>query len=826
MKVPTSLAVLIIVLFLMGAVGIGYYQYRQVAVPPEVPVISDSLAFHTEEEWTVLQISQFLADFGTLKSKEGKPKSVVVHKLPSSEEAGHYELKWEGKKETVSLATGVWNPATYKTWAKSLLLPSDPVSPSLSSLACAETLLNPDFKVLAAENERLSKFLSEHPASAAGHLQAALLVGTIALNDYSGMFCDLRIPLNRMTSHLAAADALGMQPGDPARQLAEGLLLTLCGQQADALTSVAAWPEEREMKEWKAILRLRNTWDWREGRSSALAGSPALRREYFRALSHALDVANAMEFFKESGVQPDIAYWRIANERPLSVQQGHLFSKPILGFELEESAKAAKHFGISVSEKNLDWINEYLDTPEGSPVVEDGKTIQVAGRNLFAGYHQRHLMQGGQKLYGFLNDKWGVPDKSKELENFIEDKLPNLRYKPFLLRMIAREDDARRKANVSCEAIIHKTPEMVTPELWASLRKNEDDEEVLSSPDFHAWFHPEVPQGTAFETGDRLFSIGVGDENNDGWLRKLWERAPYSYRLAMHNAYLENGRSYTNLSGAIVEKWLGPQVVISLKAMQRLAACYEGQPDLYEAAMKKAAVLDPDIYLKLGAYFECRGMEEKAAEYYMQAFEKANNRVWMANCSLWLVKYLFQKNDRATAEKVAEDAAEVYSYGGLEAYQWLMEAEDRWDKALETAVKIDKRYNDDKPCCEIACLIRLNKLAPIKAAAAGFREKTSHTFPNGVQEVKLTDFSIPPKTGVLIKSSNQSMVPFGLEKGMVIVALDGYRTDTLNQYFVIRSLSDDPNLRLIVWDGSSYRVSEGKLPERRFGVDMGDYVSK
>lgn len=827
MKISASLAVAIIAVVLLGIAGIGYYQYRQLVDPTED---GDSRAFYTEEEWTAREITQFLADMGAFsKTRKGPLKPVKIRKKPAATEGpSSLEVSCGGKKIEFSVAEGIWNPATYAGWAKEVFAKADPATPETSSQECAKTLLDPSLKTFFAENRRISDFLNEHPASAMGQLQAAILVGTIALNDFSGAFSDVRVPLNRMTAHLAVADALGMPANDPMRQLAEGIRLTLCGQQADALKEIASWPEGAVPADWSAILRLRNTLDWREGRAAALTGSTALRNEYFRALVLAIDASAGVDFLKESGAKPSAALWRIANEESLSVSNGHAFTKPILGIEIEEASTGAKEFGVAVSKENLDWMKEYLDTPEGSPVVVDGekRQIEVAGRNLFAGSQQRQFMQGGQKLFTFLNDNWGVPDAARELESFLNGKLPALRYKPFLTRMNARTNQGRVAANAPLEVIIREHPEMVTPCLWSSLRRDEDGEKILSGPDFHAWFHPEVPVGTAFESGARLTQIGVGDENNEPWMRTLWECAPYSFPLAMHNAYLENGRTYDNLNGDILGKWLAPQVDFNLRAMRRLARSYKEQPELYEPAMKKVAALDPDYYLEMGEYFKERKLDEKAVTYYLEGFEKANDRVWMANDARWLVEYLFLKNDREMAAKVANEAAEVYSYDGLAAYMWLMEAEGQWDKALETAKKIDERYGKSGPAEELASLLRLQQQAPEKAAAAGLEEMSTRMFPSGMIRASLADFAGPPEKGVIFRGSTPQMVPFGLGKGMVVVALNGYRTDNFAQYQIIRALSSDPEMSLIVWDGKAYRVCEGNLPGRRFGVDMVDYSIK
>ncbi len=61
---------------------------------------------------------------------------------------------------------------------------------------------------------------------------------------------------------------------------------------------------------------------------------------------------------------------------------------------------------------------------------------------------------------------------------------------------------------------------------------------------------------------------------------------------------------------------------------------------------------------------------------------------------------------------------------------------------------------------------------------------------------------------------------------MIIVALDGYRTDTFEQYTMVRSMKTEPLMRLVVWDGQKYSELNPEVDGRRFGVDMGDYVAR
>lgn len=809
-------------LLVIGVGAGGCKRSPQESVAPAKTQERRLSAGQTEESWLVGQVSSYIRDLGEFGRKteiEFENRGRVL----TSTGVG-YEFGVGGRIHVVSMETGLWTPVSYAALAKELAGEAEMVAPELSDTEFARVLLSPGLGVLLEQNKRLSDFLSEHPASSAGHVQAALLLGVIALNDYSGTFRDVRIPLNRMVAHLAIADALGIASDSDGRRLAELLRLTLCGLQSEALLQLRDFHPKGDgaLGEWAVILRLRNTCDWRMNREKALAGSDALKQEYFRALVRSVGAGAGLQFLKDAGVSSGVGYTRIANETRLSVAQGHAFTRAGLSMELAESAAAAKAFGIDAESKGLSWFKTYAGTPEGSPVTE-GSRVEVAGRNLWAGYHQRNVMQATHRLFVFLNDNWGVREEAGKLDAFVRNTLPETRYTPFLKRLMARTDAARRAANTQCEPVIRERPELVMPALWVSLRENEDGRNVLSCPDHHAWFNPEVLPGTAFEVDERLYQIGVGDENDNAWMKEVWSRAPYGYIVARYNAYHENGDSYDNMPPAVAEKWLGTLTGFNAKAARLLARSHRGDPEKYQIAMEKAAQLDPDLYLEMAEFLESRGLHDKAGAAYLVAFEKAEDRVHMANESLPLVKFLYQKGDMVTAEKVAAAAAEVYSYRGLEAHMWLLEQKGDWKAALTTARKIDDRYNEE-PISLAACLARYSVKDPVAAKAGGHDKVIARFFPAGMKRVDVADFSGAPKKGVRINGDSKLMRPFGLSEGMVIVALDGVQTDNFKQYQVVRELSSEPAMSLIVWDGTGYRKSEGLLPGRRFQIDMGDYA--
>jgi hypothetical protein len=43
---------------------------------------------------------------------------------------------------------------------------------------------------------------------------------------------------------------------------------------------------------------------------------------------------------------------------------------------------------------------------------------------------------------------------------------------------------------------------------------------------------------------------------------------------------------------------------------------------------------------------------------------------------------------------------------------------------------------------------------------------------------------------------------------------------------MVRSMTSNPLMKLVVWDGQKYSEVTPSVDDRRFGVDMGDYVAR
>ena len=183
------------------------------------------------------------------------------------------------------------------------------------------------------------------------------------------------------------------------------------------------------------------------------------------------------------------------------------------------------------------------------------------------------------------------------------------------------------------------------------------------------------------------------------------------------------------------------------------------------------------------------------------------------------MSYLEDHGKADQALSIAQMAAEVYSFSGLEVMATLMERRGKLKEAENYFEKIEERYENKEPL--VAFYVRQRAADPEyeKHAAAGQRT----IFPDGMKKATLADFQEPPKVGTILNGNNRYVAAAKLKAGDVVVALDGYRTDTQVQYQYIRGLSSqDEPLKLIVWDGIRYRETTANPPKRRFNIDLND----
>ena len=88
--------------------------------------------------------------------------------------------------------------------------------------------------------------------------------------------------------------------------------------------------------------------------------------------------------------------------------------------------------------------------------------------------------------------------------------------------------------------------------------------------------------------------------------------------------------------------------------------------------------------------------QDQAVEAYQKAVDLAPGRVGVSNSVDWLVNYYYDHNNTKKALEVADMAADVYSYRGLETKAKLMERMKNYVEAEKLYAAIDERYDDKR----------------------------------------------------------------------------------------------------------------------------------
>lgn len=793
--------------------------------------------FQSESQFIVEAIVSDLAEqmysAATHRLPEKKYFSVSATEKPGSPpDAPMYELqinldqKHAGLKLDLNVNGPIWSPVVYHDLAAALAQ-----SVGLNAGAANKTgdtallakLLDGTPETIEQENQALSDALEKDFTNPELHEQAALLLGAFLLRDHSGHFFEIRSPLSRMTAHLAMAHFLsGTNTYDVNGQLAEAMLLTLIGDEAPALEQLdAIVTNNAAVTPMVRALRTRNTGDYRPlGEADGLSRIECI--EWFSALSDYVAAPVAWPKLNDSQ-QQTIDFVRAANQESYSVEIGHQLLRVSIPLELQEINSVyelSHHEKLSRGRlvKTLNELPERCFSSESSGAVH----VRVIGWGQWAMFFQRHLCHAIQQNFNFMYRKWAVHDDAKEFAAKCEREFGGLRLYPFVRRFNCTDVESYHKSVDDGLKVTVATPHLVPAGCWNYLWFRVSFAEwyhPYSNLRLNEWHNHNPPPGTVYDLNPRLNQPSlINRPDAVARFEKLRELAPYDCRIS--NFILE--KKYNNRPTYDQAMALYAAVLpYSVFALGTVAKTVHDQPDQYEKLMLQAAELNPACYYDLGDYALNHTNEDKATKYIDKACDTDPDSVRVANHAEWRVRYYLKKGQTEKAREIADFAGEVYSSRGLTAKAVFMETTTNYDGAFEWFAKIEERYDNPSPL--IAFCQRYKALTGDTRFDAELQKRVKKLFPKGMEKASLGDFHAAPTDGVSIRQQNDLLLTAGLKQGDVIVALNGIRVHTFAQYCYVRDSQDTPELDLIVWQGNAYHEIKSSPPNRRFGVDFGDY---
>jgi hypothetical protein len=849
-RAKTVLAIACTVLFALLAWRTGLMERAPRPAPvvrPRPPVAFES-PWKTEQEWLVDFIVRDLAgtaayaatgraprpeDLKLEVSQEASPKGASPTLRVSASLAIDPGQPPRTVREELRLEPHLWAPAQYEGIARAFLgteavpSPASTRTPKGGEARLLGALLDLRASTLLRENRTLSDRLKANPRDPAAHEDAALLVGAFALRDAAGWFEDTRPALCRMTAHLALGGVFGRGdgPGLSARY-AQAILLTLVGRERDALELLAELERSAvrspDQAAWIRALRLRNTRDWRltaDVRRLTLLEKLA----EFRALAWMVDTPTAVERLDRRGAAEALPDWgRMVAGYGASVETGQRFATLTLAGEMQEVQEAWTSLRGEPPEENA-WIEGLNESP-GGLVSGDGKAgpgLDILDWGAWASSGQRHVLHELRNYERLLKNMLALKEEGKSFAKGSREQFGGLRLYPILEASMAEDGTSYHAAMRAARTAALKSPERLTPGCWVLLRWKPDFAEVPRDlPDQTSWFSPPLPSGTLLVLHHRLEYLPGLVTASAEQRRHMRELAPYQVNLAEFDVQ-RSGSGGVHQPPEQLARAFGPVSEYNVRVMGFMAnAAWYDTPSFKLYQGRLCDVLPKSCFV-FGHRLAELHLDDEAAAAYQKAFDRARDRVDAANRSRWLVDYYFDHAQKGRALKVAREAAETYSWGGLFVMARLMERMGRLDEAELYYGRLLERYEDKREL--LGFFYRQARVARNPAYERRLQKMIPEVFPAGLEEIDRAKLPSPPRDGVVVRGENDNTLPYGIKWGHVIVGLDGFRVHSFEQYDAVRSLSQSPEMTLLVWRGHGYDEVKVKLWDRRFQVDMPTY---
>ncbi|MEI9998971.1 MAG: hypothetical protein WDO13_07270 [Verrucomicrobiota bacterium] len=698
---------------------------------------------------------------------------------------------------------------------------------------CLANLLEPTGAKLAKEDVRLSARLQQNPRDAAAHEEAALLLVSLALRENAGDFSDVRTMLCRAAAHLAMADALnGSAAPSWNNRIADAAVRVLAGRQVDAQSALDLLAQDPHApdaaKSWLAAL---NIWNKANGADATVtAASPRLVRiAWFQENMRNLPPMVAVAKLEALGQPEEIVDWTraIMASDQVSVELGNRFCQS----SMETEYKELNEILAAEGEAPLDQghLDTFFSEPEPDTVTVDAgghAVIHVVGGGTFKAAARRHLFTDIERTEDWLSRMLGAPDEAKSFGGQILGLYSGVPYFELVRSMLGDEDDKVIPVSVNDRLLREgKTWDI------SALPANQLFWTIGQAPLVLSYFNDGPPFGTTY--GVQLPAVIHLLHTNGDWHRESQDNDPMAdlkglflqRLLAMRPGSLELARAVLDQPGPPVTadrvmEVLGPLLNYNIHAFEYIEN-HDGRNFTLDDAQretvwKQRCELDPDAYFAYGDFLWNKGRADEAADAYRKGVAQGNDQVMMANDVGNLVNYDWDHGKKDEAMRIARQAAGVYSKMGLQTYLEVLEKSGDLDGAEQQAIAIRDRY-DDPYDLESLYASHPGKFAD--KAAAMFKG----IFPLGAAKVKLASFTGPPATGALIGGDSDQLSAIGLGNGDIIVALNGTRTETANQYYYARAQLTGPEMDLIVWHAGQYVEVKASPPQHRFSVSLEDY---
>jgi len=768
--------------------------------------------YWTEEGWIVTEIVGDITEMAAYATKpSAKPLPINVESI----RPGLFRLSIDqdrAQPQELDLNSDLWDHTRFADVARLALGTDSTLEPGIFHTPVHRSLLDLTPATLTRLSGEVSRELSVHMRSAGLHEAAALTLGAFALRESSGRFSDVRWALNRMTSHLAVAHALsGGKPSLDGR-LAEAVRLTLSGQQTLALNllrSLDGGTEPESARSWKSALHLRITQDWRELKTPWVA-SRLEKQEYLRARRATATATSSVLELKRLQIDPeDSADWiRILQNatRDMGVEEGRMVTEGLgLAVESREFTEVFGRLHRQSAMTSLDALNA-----RATRCIVN-RQVNILPWGAWAELAQRHLAMLVVSTDRVKRHMLATPEDADAAKAMFDSAFSSLSMLPIasIFRGKGKGSEYDLAHINTAVAFAVASPERVSPFVWQWLERSAPREFVTQTmAPKGKWFFGPSPR-MPLEAGARWSSLGT-----IGIVTGVWRAAPHDYLLSTGAIRRQFGDSPTQ---AEIAQFLGSRLLYDIRAIN---FAIEHTPDDVTAVplLELACNISAASCVDLGDTLVRLGHPEAAATSYERAFASPEvNELRVASDSRWLVMRYQETGQIEQALALAERSADVYSRRGLTTAALLYEKLHRFEDAERMFKAVADRYDVASPL--LGFYFRMVNQRRQPRFELPLQSTITALFPSGLQPTPPSS-SAAPSRGVIIHKDNVAMMKAGFQAGDIIVALEGYRVENLEQYEAINeSYREKPEMTFTMWRGSNFE-RKITVPKREIDLEL------
>jgi len=611
---------------------------------------------------------------------------------------------------------------------------------------------------------------------------------------------------------MAMARALGGGRTSRNAGAAEIVMLVLIGRQQDALDRLEQWSKTENdgaARSWSQALALRATGDWR--RLDHPERATLLERiAYARALHERVGDARVMDFLEASHPESVADWSRILTDQGTSVETGQLIEASAIAEELAEAADvwpaAAGHRG------DVAALAETLNDgpPPAAALDQDHEPYRVIDWPTWRAFVQRHLAKKLTAIV-YLHEYTLKSRNAHDVVMGFDKMFGRSPLYPLIRRTYAFERPQYAVAMADSRALIKTHPELITAAEWTLLSERWNGANPPENmPAAITWFGPLVPRGTAYDASHRIFGVRRSLMAQPALLAELKAMAPYEPTPILELARVRLG---AKPAFDLLKREVGPMGEYDRTVLFRLADAAGDDIERYLPVGRRLCEMRADDCKTVGAYLVDHDRESEAAVQYRFFAEHARDRVGVANGIGWLVMYDFDNGRTAEAVTLADEAAEVYSYGGLITKAKLLERMEQFD-AAEALLKAASTRYDRYVDLTAFYLRRLRTPEGLKQFEAVSKPLVAKAFPNGIERVAGPLPDEPPTDGIRVRSTGHRGVAAGFADEDIILAVDGVRVHNLDQFKIAWMMSPEADVAFLAFrNGKSFEI-RGALRER------------